>query len=497
MGGIQRKGSIAIAGALVAVLGLISSEGLAATSGGPFNNVWTVALSQYNQASETGNSVTQLSNGTIVVGGGDSNQPNYCSTRRTPYYGGAWLVAVTPATGSKVWQNLYSTCANSAQSTSVVRHTADGGFILGGGDFDNPACGGGCGWFAKFGSNGSIAWQHDLTGAYAAGADAIQPTADGGYIAVGNESPTDAQILQGLIMKISATGALQWSAAFPETDQSFPGAYSGGNFTFESIQPTADGGYIASGTANAKFASGYATILVVMKLDASGNSQWSRAYYGTNWLSGAAGASRYPIFQAPDGGYVLSGTVQGPSYPFEELFFMLKLDSLGNIIWQKGYGGTNNGYDVSSEGGGAYPTSDGAYVLAGESNVFLQADAGWMLKVDASGNIVWQKTYTGLTSFAGNRFNDVIQTSDGGFAAAGDSWTANLTYGGPGLWLLKTDSNGNVGTCSCAQETNVSPLALDLSPYQATFPMVASNLAFSPVGIKAKTTSVTPTTIYP
>src|SRR5260370_2636908 len=177
------------------------TQAQAALSSGPFNKIWTVALSQYNQAAETGESLTQLSNGTIVVGGDDSHLQNYCSTRKNPLYGGAWLVAATPSSGSNVWQQLYSTCATAAQTTSAVSRTADGGLILAGGDFDNPACGNGCGWFAKLGAGGSIAWQHDLIGAPSAGAGAIQPTSDGGYIAVGNESPTGAGILEGLIMK--------------------------------------------------------------------------------------------------------------------------------------------------------------------------------------------------------------------------------------------------------------------------------------------------------
>ncbi len=298
-------------------------------------------------------------------------------------------------------------------------------------------------------------------------------------------------------MKITSTGSLQWTQAYSESNASFPGAFSGGNFTFESVQQTPDGGYIASGVADAKFSSGYANVLVVMKLDASGTVQWSNVYYGATWDSGPAGGSQYPIFATPDGGYILSGTVQASAYPFENLFFLLKLDASGNIAWHKGYGGTNSGYDVSRETGGAYATSDGGYVLAGESNIFLHAATGWIVKIDASGNILWQKTYTGLTSGGGNVINDIIQTSDGGYAAAGDSWTANPTYGGPGLWLVKTDSQGNVGTCSCAQNTSTTPQSLDLGRYQASFARVPSGLSFSGVNIKAKATSVTPTTIYP
>src|SRR5262245_30323029 len=236
--------------------------------GGPFNNVWTYGPSD-TQASQSGNSLTQLSNGTIVAGGDDAFQPNYCSTHSHPFNGGAWLVAVTSG-GQNVWQNLYSTCASAAQVTSVVRGVPDGGLLLAGGDFDNPACSLGCGWFAKLSGQGSILWQHDLIGAPAAGADALATLPDGSFVTVGSETTTSAFTLQALIMMITAAGSLQWSRTYDETDQSFPGAYSGANFTFESIQQTSDGGYIASGVADAKFSSGYADVLVVMKLDASG-----------------------------------------------------------------------------------------------------------------------------------------------------------------------------------------------------------------------------------
>jgi len=65
------------------------------------------------------------------------------------------------------------------------------------------------------------------------------------------------------------------------------------------------------------------------------------------------------------------------------------------------------------------------------------------------------------------------------------------------LWLVKTDNMGNVGACGCAQNTSTTPQPLDLGLYQASFATVPSGLSFSGVNIKAKATSVTPTTIYP
>src|SRR5215469_11514325 len=476
---------------------LAGSKPTPTASPGPFNKVWTFALSQFAQASQSGNSLLQLSDGTIVVGGNDAYQPNYCSKPSQPFRGGAWLVAVTPDTGQNVFQKLYSTCANAAQSTSAVSKAPDGGIILAGGDFDNPACGNGCGWFAKLSSQGSIVWQHDLTGADAAGASALVTLPDGSSVTVGNETTTPTFIHQALIQKITADGSLQWSRTYSETDNSFPGAFSGGNFTFNSVQPTADGGFIASGVADAKFSSGFANVLVVMKLDASGAAQWTKVYFGTNWLSGPAGTSPYPIFPTADGGFVLSGTVQASSSPFQELFFLLKHDAQGNILWQKGYGGDNGGYNKTSEQAGAVATADGGYVMAGMSNVFQQAANGWIMKADGAGNIVWQKSYNGLTSNAGNLFNDIIQTSDGGFAATGESWTPNPTYGGPGLWLTKIEPNGNIGTCSCAQDTNTTTQTLDLNAYPASFTPASPGLAFSAVSINSTPTKIEPATIYP
>ena len=72
-----------------------------------------------------------------------------------------------------------------------------------------------------------------------------------------------------------------------------------------------------------------------------------------------------------------------------------------------------------------------------------------------------------------------------------------MTYGGPGLWLVKIEPNGTIGTCSCAQDTNTTPQVLDLQGYPASFTGALPGLAFSAVNIKGASTSAKPTAIYP
>src|SRR5437764_9275147 len=227
-----------------------------ASSSGQFDKIWSVALNQYNQSNQWGESITQLTNGTLVAVGGDGgNQPNSCRG----FLGGAWVIAVTPG-GDNVFQKLYSDCANAQQWANFVRSTADGGFLLSGEDSSTPFCQP-CAWLAKFNSSGTIVWQEDLVTFGVSGVNP-KPTSDGGYITAGYALPSETGPLGGLIMKLSATGAAQWSELFTETAQSFPGAVVNNSigFQFDSVVPTPDGGYVLAGVADAKFSSGFAHV---------------------------------------------------------------------------------------------------------------------------------------------------------------------------------------------------------------------------------------------
>ena len=297
-------------------------------------------------------------------------------------------------------------------------------------------------------------------------------------------------------------GAAQWSELFTETAQSFPGAVvnDSGGLSFNSIVPTPDGGYALSGVADARFSSGFAHVLVLMKITSAGNVQWSRAYYSSTWGSYVPGESlQYPVFPTPDGGYTVSGTVQTLRYPYQTMFFLMHIDSQGNILWQKRYGGAD-GYFNHANAISASPTSDGGFILAGYSDIFLQEFDGWLVKTDDQGNIQWQNPYFGTEPIGSNEviLNDIIQTADGGYAAAGVSYVGSLSYGGPGFLILKTDARGKVGTCtSCSQATHTSVQALDLQAYDAVFDQTNPALVFTATNMNAKKTSVTPISLFP
>jgi len=467
-------------------------EVFAQTGANVFSEIWTVPYSQYGQSDQFANSLTQLANGTIVAGGGDGYQMNVCGQ-----IGGAWLVAVD-ASGANVWQRLDADCAGASQVASVIRATKGGGFVLAGGDGSNPACYG-CAWLARLTNAGGIAWQEDLTTFFLSAISGIRQTPDGGYIAVGNVTPATTYAQEGLVMKLSAAGALEWSQLYAETADSFPGALADGPLVFRSVAPTPDGGYVVSGVAEAHF-SVYANVLLVAKLDPQGNIQWSNVYFSSTWGSGAPGDSQYAIFPAANGGYMLSGVAGTIAYPFAKLFLLMKLDSTGRPVWQTGYGALNGIFNVSV-GTSAYATPDGGYVLAGTSDAFLSGPyeyyTGWMLKTDATGNILWQKVYEGEPQ-QNTQFGDVIRTADGGYAAAGYSYVGSPAYGGPGFFVIKTDSTGAIGNCACVEDTSSSPLRLNLSSYTATFSLDTSQVSLSAVtNIRGKPTNVTPIVLYP
>lgn len=184
-----------------------------------------------------------------------------------------------------------------------------------------------------------------------------------------------------------------------------------------SIQQTADGGYVIAGETRS-FGTGGAWVL---KLDSDGNVQWEKLYVGGGLFS---------IQQTSDGGYIGAGFKIGAG--FEQNPWLIKLTSDGNIDWEKMYPTFGLARMIRQ-------TIDGGYISIWDTTRMEsdQHDSIQVVKTDSGGNIEWQNRYEeDRWTYA----SSVRQTADRGYIV-GASMNGDETFG---MWILKLDSDGNL-----------------------------------------------------
>ena len=155
----------------------------------------------------------------------------------------------------------------------------------------------------------------------------------------------------------------------------------------------------------------------------------------TKTFGGSDKEEAYSVVPTSDGGFALTGYGEGFGDPWGDAF-LIKTDASGNEVWQSTYGLPGLSMDW---GRSVQQTSDGGYIVAGEGMALsVAAFAGILVKFDASGNIEWDQTYSGLSD---NLIKCVQQTTDGGYIMAGYSMDPVLEEAD--AWLVKTDASGN------------------------------------------------------
>lgn len=183
-------------------------------------------------------------------------------------------------------------------------------------------------------------------------------------------------------------------------------------------------GYIVTGYTNSYGAGNYDAWLI--KIDPNGNEIWSKTFGGSNldWASS--------VEKTSDGGYVFAGGTESYGNGQKDIFFV-KTDSVGNEIWAKTFGGINDDQCNCLK-----PTTDGGYILVGETKSFGSGENDvYLIKTDSDGNQVWSKTFGGISYDWGSL---VQQTTDEGYIITG---TTDSFGSGYQVLLIKTDSNGN------------------------------------------------------
>lgn len=367
-------------------------------------------------------------------------------------------VVMTAQTAPTIqWQKTLGG-SNWDQGTSVCQ-TTDGGSVLvsyspstdgnvtgnhGDGDY----------WVVKLDNSGNIQWQKSLGGSNYDYPYAIQQTSDGGYIVAGRTQSNDGDVTgyhgsvysDFWVVKLDANGNIQWQKSIGGNSEDV--AYS--------IKQTSDGGYIVAGESSSTDGDAIGhlpynnTDLWIVKINSTGNIQWQKSFggYGTE--------AAFDVKQTSDGGYIVAGATDSNSGDVTLLYgeydyWVLKLDSSGNLQWQKTFGGsgTDNAQSVIQ-------TSDGGYMVAGFSRSDnglvhdhygnLYTNDAWIIKLDTNGNIIWKKSKGGTGNDVANFIKEM---PDGGYVFSGysssdDGDAAGNPTGSANFWIVKINNSGNL-----------------------------------------------------
>jgi hypothetical protein len=358
---------------------------------------------------DQGYSVQQTTDGGYIIAGTTNSfgPGNY-----------SFYLIKTNANGDTLWTKTIG--GSNADDAYSVQQTTDGGYIvagetksIGAGDYDV--------YLIKTNQNGVTQWTKTFGGTNTDWASSVQQTNDNGYVIVGTTysfGPGDNNVY---LIKTNANGDTLWTKTI---GRSYPAA-SWGN----SVQQTNDGGYVIAGLTRA--GAGGINKVYLIKTTSSGDTLWTKTF---GWGEGIG----HSVRQTSDGGYIIGADLDnfdGQSYNV----YLIKTNANGDELWTKTYGG--NDYD---NGGSAQQTTDGGYVIVGNTRSFGTGLFDiYLIKTNTNGDTLWTKTFGGTDQEYGS---EVQQTTDGGYVIAGQTRSSfeNANGGSSDVYLIKTDANGVV-----------------------------------------------------
>ena len=429
---------------------------------------------------EQATSIWQTLDGGYIVSG-DTHSDNGDISDGNNGSADYWIVKLDNL-GNKEWDKTFG--GSREERAQSIQQTSDGGYIVVGftgskdGDISDgnyASLGSHDYWIIKLDGSGNKVWDKTYGGSSSDSPCSFQQTSDGGYIVAGSTSSNNGDVSDGnngkedyWIIKLDGSGNKVWDKTLGGSDSDMA----------RSIQQTSDDGYIIAGFTRSKDGDisdgNYASLgsydYWIVKLDESGNKVWDKIY-GGSWLDIANS-----IQETSGGGYIVSGHTwsndgdisDGRFEGDENLnawdgyeLWILKLDSIGNKLWDKTLGGSS-GDDAYS----IIQTSDGGYIVAGysRSNDGDISDGNngsedyWIVKLDATGNKVWDKTLGGASE---DYASSIVQTSNGGYIVAGTTFSNNgdvndENNGNSDIWIVKLSEENTQSLNSTEQLHNFS-----------------------------------------
>ena len=315
------------------------------------------------------------------------------------------LQNVPPAT--IIWQKIYGGFADDRAFYAVP--AADGYLVVG--STRSIVANTTVGWVLRLNSNGNAIWNETfLEGSGTEIRYAIN--LNDSFLLVGNEFLSTG-VINGFVAKIDNQGILLW--------ERLVGGGEVGKLFSAIANP--DGFVLLGSSSYDTYGDSHAWIV---KIDLQGNIIWNKIYGNATDTVARTGVL------ASDGAYMVAGFTD-PRGESNYDFLLLKIDSGGNLMWNKTYGGTG-----SEEAHSMTKVSDG-YVIVGDTQSAGTDIHALVIKVDFNGNVIWSETIGGKNADSPAY---VTSSSDGGYLVAG--FTFSFGAGNRDFWLFKISDSGQV-----------------------------------------------------
>jgi hypothetical protein len=371
------------------------------------------------QESSGGDVIQAEDGGYLIVGGTSPDQESEA-------YGGVMLLK-TDTSGEKLWQKTYGGTGFDAGWAISPAH--GGGYILGGVTTSFGA-GGRDAYLLKADEEGNELWSKTYGGTLDESISDIGLTEDGGYFLVGNcVDPNDIVADPGsagyggfegrsnvYVVKTDGEGNVIWSHTL-ESEFNI--------LTVAGIE-SPQGGYYVLGT-KIYFPQKGDDLLLVM-LDEDGEEVWTRT-----WDEGTMGG--YTMILDSEGNLIITGLIQLGDESDPNIF-LLKVDPLGNQIWQKEFG-EDQYYEIGRD---VIETKNGDYVLLAEkyTSYYSSKSVPLLISFDKEGQLLWVHELDTTRSL---KSGSLIENAQGDYILTGATIDSNGRFS---TILIKTDQSGNV-----------------------------------------------------
>lgn len=328
-------------------------------------------------------------------------------------------------------------------------------------------------WLVRLSSLGTIVWQHTYGGSGNEVLGQLEEAVDGGFLIHASTGSGDGDVVgfhggngfDNWMFKIDAAGTVEWSRAIGGS------AHDGGGHMVR----MADGGilvnfsFTGSNDGDVTNHHGEGDCLLV-KLNSSGVVQWTRA------IGGSLAESGSDAVELSNGDIMLLGTTASSDGDIttnhgESDVLLARLNSSGDLLWTRTYGGAL--YDA---GLNIVAATDGGFVLgctsaSNDGDVLGNhgANDAWLVKVDANGALLWQRSIGGSSG----EIASMVQDTGGGSLFWG-STTSNDgdvegSHGGVEFWLAKLSTEGDLRWQRCLGGSDDDTFKCLIQPTDTTY----------------------------